>query len=198
MTSTQISERLGQLNSEKEKLEKDLFEAIEREKKEREEKQFNDIKTAIHKLWDIYWKDDDNSEAEERLNEYSEIYQLEMWFASDIKYCLKKSKLQDLKIIKKIVEESGANINFDKCIRDTEIRLDFASALRNVRHGEALSGVLEWGFAPDDLMELMKLHKSNKFRKKIEDLLTDCNFHSECGLLSSRNYEGFEKYVMKD
>jgi len=35
---------------------------------------------------------------------------------------------------------------------------------------------------------LTKLHKSKKFGKKIEDLLTDCNFHYECELMSSKDY----------
>lgn len=30
-----------------------------------------------------------------------------------------------------------------------------------------------------------------KFRRKIEELLTDCNFHSECDSFSSGNYEAF-------
>lgn len=198
MTSAEISKKIGQLNAEKTKLEKELEEALEREQIEREKKKFNDIKAAIHKLWDMYWKDEDNTESEKLLNTYEHSYQLEIWLDNDIKYALKKSKLADLEILKKIVEDCGATIQFDKAVEDAKIRLDFANALRNVRQGEALSGKLGWGFAPDDLMELMKLHKSNKFRKKIEDLLTDCNFHSECILLSTREYDKFEKYVMKD
>lgn len=197
MTSTEISKKIGQLNTEKAKLEKELEDALEREQIEREEKKFNDIKVAIHKLWDMYWQGEDNTESEKCLNAYEHTYQLEMWLEADIKYGLKKSKLADLDVLKKIVEDCGATIKFDKAVEDAKIRLDFANALRNVKHGEALSGKLEWGFAPDDLMELMKLHKSNKFRKKIEDLLTDCNFHSECDLLSGRKYDEFEKYVME-
>ena len=35
-------------------------------------------------------------------------------------------------------------------------------------------------------------------KKKIEDLLEDCNFHSECGLLCERKYDEFEKHVMEN
>jgi hypothetical protein len=44
----------------------------------------------------------------------------------------------------------------------------------------------------------MEIHKKNKFRKKIEDLLEDCNFHSECGFLCDKDYEGFVAYVNKE
>lgn len=45
-----------------------------------------------------------------------------------------------------------------------------------------------WGFTHEDLQELMELHKAGKHREKIEDLLTDCNFHTECADWSEGNY----------
>ena len=86
---------------------------------------------------------------------------------------------------------------YDKALDAAMIRRDLAAALRSVRKGTALSYRLGFGFSNDDLRNLMKLHKANKFRRKIEDLLEDCNFHTECGLLASREYEALEKLLDK-
>ncbi len=77
----------------------------------------------------------------------------------------------------------------DKCIDDATIRKDFAAALKSVKHGDDLSGRLDWSFSPRDISELAKLHKAGKFRKKIEDLLTDCNFHSEYSMMTAKQYD---------
>ena len=198
MTSEQIAKKLNELETEKAALEKELMATIERENKEREQSQIDKIKAAIRELWSLYWKNDDNSEAEKRLNSLTYLPQLKIWLTTDTAEALKKSKLNDLDKIKEIVAGSGAEIDFAKCVKEAEIRLDFASALRNVKRGTELSYPLGWGFDRDDLMALMKLHRSNKFRRKIEDLLEDCNFHTECGLLSEKNYEEFERFVKEN
>ena len=79
-------------------------------------------------------------------------------------------------------------IKVDSIKENVKVRKDFASALRKVKKGDELSSVLEWMFSPKDIKELAKLHKSNKFRKKIEDLLTDCNFHCECADFANGKY----------
>ena len=158
----------------------------------------NEIKKAIHKLWELYFNDVNLSEAEKRLNNVTEVWRLESWFEADVKYALQKSKLEDVETIRQIVIDSKAAVAFRKCVEDVEIRLDFANALKNVKNGSDLSSKLDWGFGKEDLLNLMKLHKSNKFRKKIEDLLEDCNFHTECGLLYERKYDEYEKLVKED
>ena len=195
MTSEQIAKKLKELETEKAALEMELMATIERENKEREQNKIDRIKAAIRELWSLYWKNDDNSEAEKRLNSLTYLPQLKIWLVADTAEALKKSKLNDLDKIREIVAGSGAEIDFAKCVKEAEIRLDFASALRSVKRGTELSYPLGWGFDRDDLMALMKLHRSNKFRRKIEDLLEDCNFHTECGLLSEKNYEEFERFV---
>lgn len=198
MTSEQIAKKLGELETERAALEKELMATIERENKEREQNKIDRIKAAIRELWSLYWKNDDNSEAEKSLNNSTYFPQLKIWLASDTAEALKKSKLNDLDKIREIVAGSGAEIDFAKCVKEAEIRLDFASALRSVKRGTELSYPLGYGFDRDDLMALMELHRSNKFRRKIEDLLEDCNFHTECGLLSEKNYEEFERRVKED
>lgn len=80
-------------------------------------------------------------------------------------------------------------VSLDAAWRDAEIRRDWASALRAVRHGEALSHEIGWAFSTRDIKNLAKLHKANRFRKKIEDLLEDCNFHTEAALMRSHQYD---------
>lgn len=80
-------------------------------------------------------------------------------------------------------------VSLDTAWRDAEIRRDWASALRSVRHGEALSHEIGWAFSTRDIKNLAKLHKANRFQKKIEDLLEDCNFHTEAALMSSQQYD---------
>ena len=195
MTSEQIAKKLGELETEKATLEKELMATIERENKEREQNQIDKIKAAIRELWSLYWKDDDNTESEKNLSNILDIPRLQVWLESDVAAALKKSKLNDIDRIREIVTGSETEIDFEKCVREAEIRLDFASALRSVKDGTDLSYPLGWGFGRDDLMALMALHKSNKFRRKIEDLLEDCNFHTECGLLSKKQYKEFERFV---
>ncbi len=199
MTSTEIKNRLNELEAEKSKLEAELTNAMKLENNKKEEELFLATKTAILKLWEIYWKDEDNSESKKRLDTIKYQYALNMWLEADIQYVLKKSKLNDtdIDIIKNIIKDIP-DINFNKCIRNAKIRLDFATALKNVKKGYELSGQLDYGFSHDDLLNLMELHKSNKYRKKIEDLLTDCNFHTECGFLSSKEYDKLKDYIEKD
>lgn len=80
-------------------------------------------------------------------------------------------------------------VSIDAAWRDAEIRRDWASALRAVRHGEDLSHDINWAFSKRDIKNLAKLHKANRFRKKIENLLDDCNFHTEAALMSSHQFQ---------
>lgn len=80
----------------------------------------------------------------------------------------------------------------DEIKREAEIRSDWAAALRSVKDGSDLSADIRYGFSELDLSILAKLHKRNRFRTKIEDLLEDCNFHAECSDFSEGNYS---KYI---
>ena len=90
-----------------------------------------------------------------------------------------------------LIEFIEDHVSFDNAKRQADIRTDFAAAFRNVKKGTELSGILDYGFSKEDISELAKLHKSNKFRKKIEDLLEDCNFHYESGKFASKQYDEF-------
>ena len=85
-------------------------------------------------------------------------------------------------------------LDFNRMERKVAICSDWACALRGVKKGSELSFDIDWSLHPMDLKELAILHAANKFRNKIEDLLTDCNFHSECSDFSSHNYSKYLSY----
>lgn len=122
-----------------------------------------------------------------------------MWLNADIPYVLLKQEEGDREkaeeYIKAKIDATGRAAEIYKVIdwssikEDVKIRSDFASALRKVKNGAELAGKLGWSFSDDDLRQLTALHRKNRFRQKIEDLLTDANFHSECSLLYTRKYD---------
>ena len=73
--------------------------------------------------------------------------------------------------------------------RENEIRLNWRESLENVKKGWELSGGIGYAFCQQDLLILLGFHKAGLFREKIEELLTDCNFHTESGLLNNEDYE---------
>ena len=82
------------------------------------------------------------------------------------------------------------NSNDEFILDEESIRNDFKTALEEVEEGTELSGILGYGFSDEDIQNLAIVHRDNEeLREKIEDLLTDCNFHSECGLLSEGKYD---------
>jgi len=198
MKSEEIAKRIGELEAEKKNLEKELFKTIEEDEAERKKALFDNSKVFILKLWEIYWKGENNSEALKRLEKGKEQWFLDIWIESDVKSVLKKTKMSAIDRVRELIAEYGVKCDVEECMRDARTRLDFAAALKSVRSGSDLSGRLGYSFDPSDLMELMRLHRGNKFRKKIEDLLTSCNYHGESGLLCSKKYDEYEKLVKKD
>ena len=80
-----------------------------------------------------------------------------------------------------------------KALRAARIRQDFAKALASVEHGSELSEKLFREFSYKDIRNLACLYKSaNKYRRKIIELLDDCNM-----AIQARDFQkGFlEKYV---
>ena len=69
-----------------------------------------------------------------------------------------------------------------------EVLTDFIIKLENV------PSAIDFALSQDDLADLALLHKTNKnLREKIEYILTDCNFHSECSDFSSGLYKVYLK-----
>ena len=59
-------------------------------------------------------------------------------------------------------------VDFNDCINDAIVRSDWYEALKNVKKGTDLSSKISYVLSDEDLSELAKLHKKNKFRKKIQ------------------------------
>lgn len=124
---------------------------------------------------------------------------LEMYLQADVEQAIYDSKdIEEAKewILDLIKSASYSNeilqsVSVEKAYTAAVIRKDFHSALKSVKQGSELASKLSYSFSGNELMELAKLHKGNKCRKKIEQLLTDCNFHSEVGRLVRKEYDYF-------
>lgn len=79
---------------------------------------------------------------------------------------------------------------------EDEVRLDWNTALNNCDN-EPLSPIIGWGFTQQDLLVLCCLHEADKHREVIENLLEDCNFHTECGLLSECKYDECRRLIFE-
>ena len=79
-------------------------------------------------------------------------------------------------------------ISLPKIEQEITVRGDWAGALRKAAHGSDLSASLLYGLGEYDLKMLAILHRAGRFCKKIEELLTDCNFHKECGDFMNKRY----------
>lgn len=86
--------------------------------------------------------------------------------------------------------------NFD--MKEENIRSDWNHALESVEGGCNLSYAIGWGFTQQDLIVLCALHRAGKHQQKIVDLLEDCNFHRECGLLYEHKHDECMEVIMKD
>lgn len=80
-------------------------------------------------------------------------------------------------------------VHIGRCMEDVLIRRDFSSALKRYKDARTIARILHYAFSKDDISALAKLHKGNRYRKKIEELLEDANFHTECGDFASGNYD---------
>lgn len=78
---------------------------------------------------------------------------------------------------------------------EKQIRDNWFSALEKE---EYISGTIGWAFHMQDLIILGTIHKKGYFREKIEDLLEDCNFHQECGLLADGKYDEYMDLVFAE
>ena len=82
---------------------------------------------------------------------------------------------------------------------EQEVRLNWDEALTRWENCEfALSSIIGWGFYPQDLLVLCSLHEAGRHQRSIEDLLEDCNFHTECGLMADGKYDTCRKIIFEN
>lgn len=80
--------------------------------------------------------------------------------------------------------------NFQPAMARLQITDNWEKSLRTYSLSE-ISNKLKYCFSTEELKELATLHKETTkkvVKKRIEDLLTNCNFHSESGILANGNY----------
>lgn len=94
--------------------------------------------------------------------------------------------LHDLADELSVVLDGSDDLDEDYIRQNWEEVLSSDIDYSDIAHG------IGWGFTHEDLETLMQLHKDGKYREKIEDLLTDCNFHSECSAWSDGDYRLFD------
>ncbi len=167
--------------------------------------EFNRVVVHVKELDNLLWK---HYFPESTAECNSEGNALVTCLENDIVYVLTKGfELNDVKtfIYNTIASDmKGVNvsaltllindyIDFDKCERSANVRKDLPSALKLVKKGSDLSGILNYNIFDETLSELAQLHKSNRYRKKIEELLEDCNFHQEGSDFKNKRYD---KYII--
>ena len=82
---------------------------------------------------------------------------------------------------------------------EQDVRANWEGALSRWEKGEfALSVTIGWSFSAQDLMVLCCLHEAGRHRQAIVDLLEDCNFHTECGLIDEGKYDECRKVIYSD
>lgn len=171
-------------------------EELRQNKLQEQQKRFKDAYIEFTK---VYYPND--TESLDKIQKLEHHYQVVAWFETDLKTLglthpldeikeLVYSYLADCFIDKTEIDKL---FNWSEIAKDIEIRSDFATALKNCKRGTDLSNPLCYAFSSRDISNLAILHKSNKYRKKIEDLLEDCNFHYECGEFMQGNYAEFIK-----
>lgn len=126
-----------------------------------------------------------------------EKFRLSFYLEADIESSIIENGEEAEKYIMELIngnpceKEIRELINMDKIMRSVEVRRDFGKALKSVKNGSKLSPIIGYGLSDRDIKELAKLHKANKFRKKIEDLLEDCNFHAEFADFIDHKYDRY-------
>ena len=80
-------------------------------------------------------------------------------------------------------------MNKESIITAVSIRRNFLTALQDTKCGSDIASKLGYTFSRNDICKLAKIHKNNKYRRKIEDVLTTANFHSVCNMLCNQQYD---------
>lgn len=149
-------------------------------------------------LWSMFYPNDTELNTADR-----KLFVAYLWLTNDIQHILLDPQFDREESENKILEvihssKYGAeilekNISWEGISKNVELRSDFEQALKNVKDGSDLSSDLSYCLSSLDLKRLATLHKARKYRKKIENLLTNCNFHKECGDFINGNYDEYLK-----
>lgn len=120
------------------------------------------------------------------------IYHLQDEFDVILKNKSPKERLKTIDEIKDLFKDvfTLTDENFQPAMTRIQITDNWEKSLRTYSTSE-ISHKLKYCFSKEELKELATLHKETTkkiVRKRIEDLLTNCNFHYESGILANGNY----------
>ena len=123
------------------------------------------------------------------------IYHLQNEFDAILKDKTPKERLETIEEIKDLFKEAFAltDENFQPAMTRFHITDNWEKSLRGMQV-EKVAKDLNYSFSKEELKELTLLHKATTKRivkKRIEDLLTYCNFHYESSVLHDGDYELF-------
>ena len=145
----------------------------------------------------IYFNDSDD-EIEMLLkgmdldDEANFIYHLQNEFDVILKNKSTKERLKTIDEIKDLFKDvfTLTDEDFQPAMTRLHITDNWEKSLRTYSMSE-ISHKLKYCFSNEELKELATLHKETTkkiVKKRIEDLLTNCNFHYESGILANGNY----------
>lgn len=154
---------------------------------------------AKYSLYSKVYFNDSDDEIESLLNamevddEARFIYHLQNEFDVILKNKTPKERLETIEEIKELFKEAFTltDENFQPAMTRLHITDNWEKALRGMQ-AEKIAKDLNYSFLDGELTELFLLHKTTNKRvvkKRIEDLLTYCNFHYESGALHNGYYE---------
>lgn len=145
-------------------------------------------------LWKKFYPDTEDDSC-------PELHLADMWLRNDIVHILSDEKFDVDKVKDEVWNIIKATKHQEKILStyikekgimaEVKIKRDFLTALKGVKEGSDLAHELGYCLSGQDLKKLAVLHKSNKCRKKIESLLTSCNYHGECGDFIRKNYSRY-------
>lgn len=145
---------------------------------------------------DILWSEFRN--AEKNNNEGRNEHNAYMWLKYDLESLLADPNINPVDVetrLMELLEQTYFKYDIIKSIcleaikKSAAVRKDWKTALAGVQNGCDLSAIVGFCFTKNDIQTLAKLHETGKSRKKIEDLLEDCNFHSVCEDFQQGRYD---------
>lgn len=155
------------------------------------------IKDKLMKYCLIYFNDSDD-EAKDFINsiDLDDVDTIIDTLKYDFDLILKnKTKKERIKVVNEIKDFFKdvfvlTDKDFETALNRLEISDNWEKSLRTYSTSD-LSHKLKYGFTKEEIKELATLHKETTkkiVKKRIEDLLTNCNFHSESGILADKDY----------
>lgn len=175
----------------------DEWDCEQYEKKVKAEKQ-RELQQIMQNLDETIWN---HFHPDETDTESSSLELVNVWLRTDIVAILTDPKFdreESGKWIKSEIQKVDINgeimnkyLSWNEIDDEVDIRSDYETAFNKVEHGYDLSGSLQYSFGKNDLSQLAALHKKSKCRRKIEELLEDCNFRGASSDFKNHNYEEY-------